>query len=289
MAVRIGGYVMMKKIAVIPNTSKDSDFAVTKRLTDCLFGKAQIYMRAGLGLSDERVCYTSENIPDCCDIAIVIGGDGTIINAAGECSRKNIPILGVNLGRVGFMSELEVTELESGIERLLSGSYITENRMMIKLEVTAENGEIKKAHALNDVVIQKTDGAKLIGLDLYSGGEKISRYISDGLIISTPTGSTGYNFSAGGPVVNPLMSLFVATAICPHMLTSRPAVLPSDIPVCIKSNKTPNCCGEVVVDGVGLCRIDDSSEIKITQSKYTTRLIKIVKRSFYDTLIQKLS
>ena len=278
----------MKKIAVIPNTSKDSDLSVTKRLADCLFGRAEIYMQCDIRPDDDRINHT-DNFFDLCDMAIVIGGDGTIISAAAECAKRNIPILGVNMGRIGFMSELEVGELEDGIEKLLCGDYITENRMMIKLEATDENGEKKKSHALNDVVIQKSDGAKLIGLDLYSGGEKISRYVSDGLIISTPTGSTGYNFSAGGPVVNPLMSLFVATAICPHMLTSRPAVLPSDRDVLIKSNKTPNCSGEIVVDGVTLCKIDDRSEIKITQSKYTTKLIKIVKRSFYDTLIQKLS
>lgn len=279
----------MLKTAIIPNTEKDFDLSVTKRIADCLLGKAQIYMQSCFKEIGSNINFTDSNVFDLCDIAIVIGGDGTIINSAVSCAKRDIPLLGVNLGRIGFMSELELADLESGISRLLSGDYITENRMMLKAEIISGNKSVMHFHALNDIVIQKTDSAKLIGLDLYSGEEKISKYISDGLIISTPTGSTGYNLSAGGPVVNPLMSLFVATAICPHMLSSRPAVLPCDKAIYIKSNRTPNCVGEVVIDGVAVCKIDDTSEIKITKSKYTTKLIKIVKRSFYDTLIEKLS
>ena len=278
----------MLKIAVIPNCLKDKDLSVTKELVDILRGRAEIYMQeTSPGI--DGVNYAGDEIYSLVDVVTVIGGDGTIIASALECAENNVPLLGINLGRVGFMSELEVSEMKNGIDKLLSGDYTEEKRMMMDIEIVKKNGEKLKFCALNDVVVQKTGNAKLIGLDLFSDGEKISHYISDGLIVSTPTGSTGYNFSAGGPVVNPLMSLYVATAMCPHMLGCRPAVMPAERNLVIKTDTGFNNEAIAVVDGKTVCCVENGDEITVTKSVYETKLIKIVKRSFYDTIIEKLS
>jgi len=220
----------MLKIAVVPNGKKDSDLSVTGRLVDCLQGKAEIHMPQKYSGIFSGVKYR-EDVYESAELVIVIGGDGTIINSAVPCAKKSIPVLGVNLGRIGFMSEVEICDIEKSVESLISGDYIVEERMMMNTRVIRKSGEELSFIALNDTVVEKAAGVKLIGMELFSGSEKISQYVADGLIVSTPTGSTGYNLSAGGPVVNPLMSLFVATAICPHMLTARPAVLPADKPI----------------------------------------------------------
>lgn len=277
----------MQRIAVVPNDRKDCELAVTKRLVSLLSGRAEVLMPEKYSGQTDGVLFC-DDVYSKAQLVIVIGGDGTIIKSAARCAKQDIPILGVNLGRIGFMSEIEVCNLESSVEALLRGDYDIERRMMMKVEVMTGDGGTVKCHALNDIVLQKVDGIKLIGMELFSGEEKISRYVADGLIISTPTGSTGYNLSAGGPVVNPLMSLFVATAICPHMLTARPAVLPADNPIVLRSGCGLDNRAAVVVDGEEVCRIGNGDEVYITRSKYTAKLIKIVRRSFYDTLIEKL-
>lgn len=279
----------MTKISVIPNPTKDSGLTVTKKLIELLSGKAEIYMPDGYITEYNVITVPEKEIYKCSDIVIVIGGDGTIISSAVSCAENNTPLLGVNLGRIGFMSELEVSSLEEGVNRLLRGEYTEEKRMMMDIEVIKKNGERKLFHALNDIVVQKAGKTKLIGIELFSGGEKISHYVADGLIVSTPTGSTGYNLSAGGPVVNPLMSLYITTAICPHMLSCRPAVMPAEQELLIKADYEFDNHAEAVVDGEIVCNLENGDEIKVTKSEYTTKLIKIVKRSFYDTLIEKLS
>lgn len=261
----------MKKIAVIPNTVKDKDGTVTRKVINSIKRFAQIV-----------------DIKDGADCAIVIGGDGTILNSAFSCAKANVPILGVNLGRIGFMTEVEVASIDEAIEALVKNEYITEERMMLKVEFE-KDGKKEKFHALNDVVISKTDNAKLINMDLFSGADLINRYIADGLIISTPTGSTGYSLSAGGPVVNPLMELFLATPMCAHMLTSRPAVMPTDEALRVVLNSDNNNCALISVDGEVVGKIGDLEEVKITKSNYKTKIIKIKKQSFYSIFTGKLS
>lgn len=279
----------MLKVAVIPNRLKDKELNVTNELIYLLDGRAEIYMPDGYE-TDKNVNVVCESeIYKYVNVAVVIGGDGTIIASALGCAKNDVPLLGINLGRVGFMSELEVSDMKQGIDKLLAGDYTEETRMMMDIEVKKATGESVRFCALNDVVVQKSGKAKLIGLELFSDGEKISHYVADGLIVSTPTGSTGYNFSAGGPVVNPLMSLYVATAMCPHMLGCRPAVMPAEKTLLIKTDSTLSNCAEVVVDGNVVAEINNGDEVVVTKSEYITKLIKTEKRSFYDTLIDKLS
>ena len=277
----------MQRLAIIPNKKKDCDLTVTKRLISILGGRAEAVLPMEFcGKVDNAVF--EEDIYSNVDAAIILGGDGTIIKAALPCAEANIPMLGINLGRVGFMSEVEVCSLSEAIECLLDGNYTVETRMMMDVEIVSKTGEKSLFHALNDAVVEKADGVNLIGIELYSANEKIIQYVADGIIISTPTGSTGYNLSAGGPVVNPLMSLFVATAVCPHMLTARPAVLPADKPIVITSGCGISHKAKATVDGDVVSVVESGDKVIITKSKYEAKLIKTLRRTFYETMIEKL-
>lgn len=275
----------MKKVVLIPNTTKDKDFLVTKKVIKSLEKYVEVFVERELS-GDLPEKYISDNAYSDTDCAIVIGGDGTILKAASKCAKADIPILGINLGRIGFMTEVEKDEVEDAVKALISGDFITEERMMLKVSFSKSGREY---HALNDAVISKTDNSKLINMDLYSADDLINRYIADGLIISTPTGSTGYNLSAGGPVINPLMELFVATPMCPHMLTARPAVMPASDMLRVVIDGNNENYALVTLDGEIVGKIEDSDEVIITKSEYKTKIIKIKKQSFYNVFTGKLS
>lgn len=276
----------MIRIAVVPNINKDIGLECTKRIIKYINGRAQVYMQSSYKAARLDVNYT-DDIYSNADIVIVIGGDGTILRAAGMCAVKNIPILGINLGRIGFMSEVEVDDIENAVSRLLNGDYEVEERMMMEVSVTgATRGTF---YALNDVVVSKSAEAKLIFMKLYADGEQMNAYVADGVIIATPTGSTGYSLSAGGPVVDPLTKLFVATPICAHMLSARPAIMSAEKKIKLRLDDKPDNEAIVSVDGCHQAHIKPSDSVEVTKSKYVTRLIRIGKVSFYDTLIKKLS
>lgn len=162
--------------------------------------------------------------------------------------------------------------------------------MLIKLEIRREGKTVCVQNALNDVVVSKPSGAKLIDMELYAGDELVNRYIADGLIIATPTGSTGYSISAGGPVVDPSMTLYIATPICPHMLSARSAVLSADKPIIIRLDSAyPDNEAVVTADGDVQGYISSADEVAVLKSKYEFQLIRTGRQSFYNTLISKLS
>ena len=281
----------MKRIAIIPNSSKDIGLLNTKRLVGFLQSSAEVYMDEAYSVLGMNVKYVSPSeIYNNADYVIVLGGDGTILQRASVCAKRRIPVLGINLGKIGFMTEIELDDMEAAIKKLLDGDFVIEKRMMMKAEIR-KNNEVQFAfHALNDVVVSKSTGEKLICMELSTDGEAVNRYTADGLIIATPTGSTGYSISAGGPVVDPRMRLFVATPICAHMLSVRSAVLSSDKVMKIRLDSEYGGSDAVVTaDGDVQCYIKDADEVVITESEYDFELIKIGNQSFYDTLIKKLS
>lgn len=281
----------MKKIAIVPNDGKDLELINTKKIISCLSGRAEIYMDSAYRAVGGNVNYVdADAMYDIPDVLLVLGGDGTILQRAAQCAKKHIPVLGINLGRIGFMSEVETDDVEYSLERLLADNYTTEERMMMKVEIKRGGEILGSCHALNDIVVSKSAGERLIGIELYTDELLVNRYIADGLIIATPTGSTGYSISAGGPVVDPRMSLYVATPICAHMLSVRSAVLPSEKKIVIRLDGTyPNCSAVVSADGDVQCSLKGSDEVVITQSEYKFELIKIGSPSFYDTVLKKLS
>lgn len=281
----------MKKIAVIPNSSKDLELVNTRRLVEFLHDKSEVYMEKAYNVLGMNVQYVpSDAIYDNADYVIVLGGDGTILQRAAQCAKRKIPVLGINLGKIGFMTEIEIEDIENALTKLLNGDFSIEKRMMMKAVVKKGNEVRFSFHALNDIVVSKSVGEKLVCIELLTDGEAVNRYTADGLIIATPTGSTGYSISAGGPVVDPCMRLYIATPICAHMLSVRSAVLSSDKVMRIKLNSEYGG-REAVVTGDGDIQgyIKDCDEVVITESEYDFELIKIGNQSFYDTLIKKLS
>lgn len=281
----------MKKIAILPNIEKDFGLAKTKYVIKCLKGRADIYMPEGYDIEDNDIKYVKEaDIYALVDYAVILGGDGTIIQSATGCAKNNVPVLGINMGTVGFLTEVEVENIAQSLDKLINGEFELEKRMMLKIEMVKDNVTQSTHHALNDTVISKTIDEKLIKIDLYTDGELVNRYTADGLIISTPTGSTGYSISAGGPVVDPLMQLYIATPICPHMFSARSAILnaQNDIVIKIDQNRTDNKA-VITTDGDIKGYISGDDEIRITKSEYTFELIKTVKQSFYETLLSKLN
>ena len=281
----------MKKIAIIPNDRKDIGLANTKHIANYLYGKADVYMVDEYVSTGHRVNYVSEDdLYKKVDTAIVLGGDGTIIQTAEKCAKNNVNVLGINLGTIGFMTEVEVDRIEAALDNLLDDDYEIEERMLLKAEIF-EKGDLKvSSHALNDVVVSKTIEEQLINIELYTDGEMVNKYIADGLIIATPTGSTGYSISAGGPVVDPTMQLYIATPICAHMLSARSAILSADKEIEIYLSKdSVDSKAVVTTDGNVQGCIDSADKIRITKSKYTFNLIKTGKQSFYETVLTKLN
>lgn len=274
----------MKKIAVLANTTKEQSIATAERIAEFLMGKAHLYMTDDCKISNRyTVTYmTYDEIYNAVDIAIVIGGDGTLLRYATPCAKAKVPTLGINLGTVGFLTEVELDDIEKSLSALLCGEYIKEERMLLKACIN----DSETYHALNDIVVAKRDHEQLIHVDLYADGELVYHYKADGLIVATPTGSTGYSISAGGPVVDPKMDLYVATPICAHMLLARSTVLPADKELVIRL-----CKNDAIISADGELNRALTSEdvIRISKSNYKFELIKIGKTSFYNTLINKLS
>lgn len=281
----------MKKIAIIPNNIKDIGLLVTKRVVDYLLGKAELYMENKFSVTGMKVNYVKKSaIFENVDLMIILGGDGTILQEAAACAKHGIPVMGINLGKVGFLTEIECDNIENALNKLLAEEYTIEKRMLIKLEIRREGKTVCVQNALNDVVVSKPSGAKLIDMELYAGDELVNRYIADGLIIATPTGSTGYSISAGGPVVDPSMTLYIATPICPHMLSARSAVLSADKPIIIRLDSAyPDNEAVVTADGDVQGYISSADEVAVLKSKYEFQLIRTGRQSFYNTLISKLS
>lgn len=277
---------LVKKIAVIPNYTKDVEYKYTKQLCNYLEGKAHIVMQEKDRADGINAEYTVGCVYEGVDAVIILGGDGTILQAAEPCGRSGIPVMGINLGKIGFMTEVETADMEYACDRLLADDYCVEERMMMSVAVSG-NGKKSSYIALNDIVISKPD-AKMVAMELCANGEKVSEYIADGLIIATPTGSTGYSLSAGGPVADPTMELFIATPICAHMLSARPMLMSEQKEITLRIIEDGSETAVVTVDGENRCIMDRADTVTVKKSEYRLKIIKLGKQSFYHTMMTKL-
>lgn len=275
------------KIAVIPNPTKDSGLKQTRKLCDILHGLgADIRMESQYADSGIDAVFCSAKLYEGAEAVVVLGGDGTILRAAEPCARLGIPVMGINLGRVGFMTETEQGDMARAAERLLAGDYKIEERMMMDISIVTGGGSMNFL-ALNDCVVAKPD-AQMINAGIFADDEEITEYIADGVIIATPTGSTGYSLSAGGPVADPGTEVFLATPICAHTLLARPAVIAPEKRIEVGIFEGANKCAEVTVDGVVRGRIEVGDSVMIERSAARLKLIKFGSQSFYDILTAKL-
>ena len=221
------------------------------------------------------------------DLLVCFGGDGTILHAARDATMHNVPILGVNLGSVGFMAELEKTEL-SLLSLLGRGIHRTEERMMLDVRVVRSGKVISETLALNDAVVSNGSMARVAELDVYADEERITDFTGDGVIVATPTGSTAYSMSAGGPIVEPTSSCIIVTPVCAHQLSVRAMVLDASRKVTVQVPRNTRKHLFLSVDGGKAVRLASGDKVEITRSARTTTLIRLSERSFYQIMRQKL-
>jgi NAD+ kinase len=228
-----------------------------------------------------------EEIPESADLLIVLGGDGTVLAAARLLERKDVPILGVNLGGLGFLTSVTREELYSVLEQVLAGKYSTSDRMMLEAQVYRGGKVIEQQTALNDAVMNQAALARLMDFDVTVNGNFVGHYRADGIIIATPTGSTAYSLAAGGPVVHPEVRAFVITPICPHMLTNRPLVLPEASRVEIEFTAGEETV-HLTMDGQIGFGLKTGDYIAVSRASRPARLVMPAGKTHFEVLRNKL-
>lgn len=230
----------------------------------------------------------SEKLIDICDVAIAIGGDGTTLNIAKKAAKKNKIILGINAGRLGFMSGLEKDELHL-LKNVVSGEYEIDERLMLEAQIIDDNNNLLSSHiCLNDAVISRGNFARLIDVELSCDGRIVRNMRADGVIISTPTGSTAYSMAAGGPVVSPEAACILATPICPHSLMDRSIIFSTDAHLIIRAGNDKSESPVLNIDGQEMIELKKGYSVHIKKSSVKTRLIKLKPENFYEILNKKI-
>lgn len=233
----------------------------------------------------KQLCIRYNQLP-VADIALSIGGDGTFLRTAKEIKDSDIPILGINTGRLGFLADINFHDLEETIEELFTGNYLIEERSLLKVIPNTTEQEINFEYALNEIAILKQDTSSMLTLHTYIDDDYLTSYQADGLIIATPTGSTAYSLSVGGPILMPKSSSLVLSPIAPHNLTSRPLVVNHDVVIKIKIESRSNT---FLVSTDGYSKIyDTTTEIIVRKADHTIKVVKRKGHTFYETLRDKL-
>ncbi len=267
----------MKQFYVITNKTKDKTLKITQQIKEYIEARGGICQLATQG----------NDIPNEAECVVVLGGDGTLIRAARELRGKNIPLLGINMGTLGYLTEAEVGNLEECLEQLLSGETQIEARMMLKGVV---NGTVEDV-ALNDIVLSRSGTLRIIHFNLYVNGELLNTYHADGMIVSTPTGTTAYNLSAGGPIVEPTAKMIVLTPICPHALNTSSIVLSAEDEIVLEIGEGRDGGVEKAIvsfDGEQNLEISTGDRVVIQKAEDTTNLLKLSKVSFLEILRKKM-
>ena len=289
----------MKKAAIVTNFNITDKAAAALCVADRLHGlgcevvvasfNREKISRQKLPKRDFISYLPVEKIYQGVDMIVVLGGDGTILDAARKAVSEDIPILGINLGRLGYMAELELAEIDV-LERIVNGDYKLEIRSMINIEIIATDGTVRKnEYALNDAVLSNGTISRVVDLELYEGGVHIANYRSDGMIVATPTGSTAYSLAAGGAIVDPRLECLCVTPICPHSLYARPLIFPDRTTIEIKNTCQREKTLFLTVDGRMNYELWLGEKIRITRSPLTTRFIRLKDDSLYDRLRQKMN
>lgn len=273
----------METFYIITNYSKDENYRMTKRIQHYIENSGR---RAVLCERDENNCLLEERIPEDTDCVLTLGGDGTLIQAVRELRHHPFPMIGVNMGTLGYLTEIEVPHIEEGLDRLFSDGNLVERRMMLRGILPGREEDI----ALNDIVVARANAVRVIHFNIYVNGQLLNSYQADGVIISTPTGSTAYNLSAGGPIVEPTAEMFVMTPICSHALNTSSIVLSAEdeIEIEIGAGKGDSIEEAIVTfDGADALSVFTGDRIKINKSEKTAKLLKLSEESFLETLRKK--
>lgn len=281
----------MKKIGIIPNTSKDIDFKITKQLITLIEQKDCIPLiseQIAAFIAKKEYSVDINEIYSSADILVVLGGDGTLLSVAKNAALHNTPLMGINLGTLGFLTDVEKSEINDTFEKVLKGEYSLEKRMMIEANISTQSTVHDSFLSLNEICITRGSFSRIINLKIYINNIFVDLYKADGIIISTPTGSTAYNLSAGGPILVPNAEMMVITPICPHTLYSRSFVVAGDDKIKIEITETPNNDVILNTDGQIGSLLKNNDIITIKKSKYYTSIIKTNSLDFYKILRRKI-
>ena len=284
----------MKKFAMLTNYSKDKRLVYTRMIKTYITengGSYWIprYISEPDKDGDQR--YDFSDMPEDIECVLVLGGDGTLLQAARELLQRHIPLLGINLGTLGFLTSAEKSELPKCLDSVLDDSCSIDERMMLEGVAYHGSEKIQMNIALNDVIIARAGFSRLVELKIYVNGELLSIYNADGIIVSTPTGSTGYSLSAGGPIIFPQTDVIVITPICPHSLQARSLVVSGEDRIMIeigRRRKTQKEEAMVTFDGRSAQELETGDRIEIYKAQETTQLIRLKGRSFYQVLQNKI-
>ncbi|MFR8548577.1 MAG: NAD(+)/NADH kinase [Lachnospiraceae bacterium] len=285
----------MNTFYVITNYQKDPEFETAGRIKEYLESKGKVcsIQRTEEDAHQGSFRYTdAQKIPKDTECVLVLGGDGTLLQAARDLVECNIPLLGINMGTLGYLAEVEHRNIRHALDQLMAGEFSVESRMMLHGTVYHQNKKVLSDIALNDIVISRSGKLRVIDFKIYVDGVFLTAYSADGIIVSTPTGSTGYNLSVGGPIVAPQASLMLLTAVAPHTLVSRPIVLPDDVEITIEIVSRHSADGDGAVatfDGDTSVKLNFGNRIVITKSESRVRMVKTKNTSFLEILGEKMN
>ena len=278
-----------RKIALIGRQT-DSRVAEPMRALSTFLTDAGIEVSAAdtLALDLPVLRVAEETLCDNADLAIAIGGDGTMLYASRLAREKGTPILGVNRGRLGFLADITPDEMITSVEHILSGNYIRDSRLLLKARLISEAGDELSEYGLNDVVVQRRGAGGMVDFSTRVAGQYVNTHSGDGIIVATPTGSTAYALSCGGPIIEPQLDAIALVPICPHTLTDRPIVIPAHQDIEIVMLRRDNTRAEVTIDGGHLGSLRPGDTLCVSAAKQRITLLHPPGHDFYGILRSKL-
>ena len=278
----------MKRIGILPNTRKDENYNATKEITKLLLRLGCIPMiseNAAETAGFEQYSARDDMIYRESDFIIALGGDGTMLSVGKRAAKYNTPIMGINLGHLGFLTDSNVDEMETAVKKVLRGDFKLEKRMMLQGDIYTSRDYRRSVIALNEVSISR---GSISDVGVFVNNEYIDDFFGDGILVSTPTGSTAYNLAAGGPILKSDAKMLAITPICPHKLHARSIVVGADDIVKLVINTAPRHRIFVVVDGQSICPLEHRDYIIIRKAQFYTSIIKTGDLGFYDVLREKM-
>lgn len=283
----------MKTFYIITNSVKDPQYEITDEIVNYLKrNHCDCVVQEAVQKREGPYHYTNPDlIPDGTECIIVLGGDGTLLQAARDAVHREIPMLGINLGNLGFLAEVDKASIYPALDKLMNDEYSLEERMMLKGRVYRNGELIGEDLALNDIVISREGALRVIRFMNYVNGEYLNSYNADGIIVSTPTGSTGYSLSCGGPIVSPAASMMIMTPIAPHTMNSRSLIFPAEDVITVelgRGRKQNEENGLASFDGDSVIPIVTGDRIVIEKANVKTKIVKLSNISFVEVLRQKM-
>ena len=239
-------------------------------------------------ISGTRIEDSGLPVAETIDLAVVVGGDGTMLHVARSLASYALPMIGINLGRLGFLTDLSADRMHEGMDELLRGEFTVEERIMLQVQISNGRDNLNESVALNDVTLSKGNTGRMIEFDTHVNSEPVGRTRGDGVIISTPTGSTAYALSAGGPILHPLLPAIVFAPICPHTLGHRPMVLDDSSIIELEILDLAGADGNVFIDGLKQLAVSGNEIIRISRAETVTRMVRINSHNHFTTLRSKL-